>query len=199
MPKLLYQGHGSFRLTTDQGRILYVDPYAGEGYTQPADLILVTHQHGDHNQTSLCPQKPACQTLTNREALAGGRLGSFTPAQVPEVQIQAVKAQNKNHSPAECVGYLITIDGKTLYAAGDTSTTDQMPAFAALHLDYALLPCDGIYNMDLPEAAACAQTIAAQHNIPIHIKPGALFDRARAEQWTAPNRLIVEPGEEIEL
>ena len=49
MPKLLYQGHGSYRLTADDGRIIYVDPYKGKGYDAPADIILVTHQHHDHN------------------------------------------------------------------------------------------------------------------------------------------------------
>ena len=36
MPKLLYQGHGSFRLTGNDGFVIYVDPYAGEGYDIPA-------------------------------------------------------------------------------------------------------------------------------------------------------------------
>ena len=53
MPKLLYQGHGSFRLTTDDNRFIYVDPYKGKGYDMPADIILVTHQHSDHNKIKL--------------------------------------------------------------------------------------------------------------------------------------------------
>jgi len=40
MSKLLFQGHGSFRLTMDDGRIIYVDPYKGKGYDAPTDLIL---------------------------------------------------------------------------------------------------------------------------------------------------------------
>ena len=48
MAKLYYQGHGSFRLTSQNGTVLYVDPYAGDGYLLPADYILVTHEHGDH-------------------------------------------------------------------------------------------------------------------------------------------------------
>lgn len=42
MAKLLYQGHGSLRLITDSGKVIYIDPFAGEGYDVPADLILVT-------------------------------------------------------------------------------------------------------------------------------------------------------------
>jgi len=196
MPKLLYQGHGSYRLTADDGRIIFVDPYIGDGYDTPADLILVTHQHGDHNQVQLCTQKPTCRIISNFEALEGGTHNSFD---VDGIQIQAVEASNSNHDPKECVGFLITLDGVKIYASGDTSMTKQMESFAALHLDYALLPGDGIYNMDIDEAAQCAALIGAKHNIIIHIAPGQLFDLEKAQQWTAPNKLILEPGQEIDL
>ena len=45
MAKLLYQGHGSFRLVSEKGTVVYVDPYVGEGYDTEADLVLVTHEH----------------------------------------------------------------------------------------------------------------------------------------------------------
>jgi L-ascorbate metabolism protein UlaG (beta-lactamase superfamily) len=77
MAKLFYQGHGSFRLTANDGRIVYVDPYAGEGYELPADLILVSHQHGDHNCTDLCAKKPDTQIISNVEALRGGKHNAF--------------------------------------------------------------------------------------------------------------------------
>ena len=38
MAKLLYQGHASLRLTTNSGKVIYVDPFAGEGYEPTADL-----------------------------------------------------------------------------------------------------------------------------------------------------------------
>jgi L-ascorbate metabolism protein UlaG (beta-lactamase superfamily) len=196
MPVLLYQGHGSFRITAADGRVMYVDPYAGEGYDLPADIILVTHQHSDHNQISKITQAPGCVVITNAEALSGGAHNTFD---IGGITVQAVEASNKNHDPKVCVGYIITIDGVKLYAAGDTSKTAQMASFAALSLDYALLPTDGVYNMGLAEAAECAELIGARVNIPIHMKPGVLFDRAYAEGFNAPNRLIVAAGEELEL
>ena len=196
MTRLLYQGHGSFRLISKDGVVAYVDPYAGEGYDALADIILVTHQHGDHNQIDLPARKEGCALITEAEALSGGAHQTFSCG---GIGIEAVEARNKNHDPKRCVGYLITIDGIKVYAAGDTSTTAQMAAFADMEIDYALLPCDGVYNMDLKEAAACAELIGAKHNIPIHMKPGELFDRKRAEKFDAPNRLIVEAGEEIAL
>jgi len=196
MPKLFYQGHGSFRLTTNNGRTIYVDPFAGEGYHVPADIILVSHQHGDHNQVQLCAQKPDCIIISNVEALQGGKHNSFG---IDGIKIQAVEAYNKNHNPVECVGFVITIDGVKIYACGDTSKTKQMETFAELGLDYALLCGDGFYNMGPDEAAECARLIKAKNNIIIHVKPKALFDREIAEKWDAPNKLIIEPNEEISL
>jgi len=196
MPKLFYQGHGSFRITADDGRVVYVDPYAGGGYDVPADLILVSHQHGDHNQAQLCARKPGCVVITEAEALAGGTHNSFD---VGGVKVRAVEAYNKNHKIEECVGFIIEIDGVKIYASGDTSRTGQMDSFAALGLDYAILCGDGYYNMGPEEAAQCARAIGAKRNIIVHVAPGKLFDRAIADAWDAPNKLVVGDGEEINL
>ena len=196
MPKLLYQGHGSFRLTTNDGIVVYIDPFAGTGYDVPADIILITHQHDDHNQISLCAQKPDCRIITNEEALSGDRHNSFDMA---DIHIQAVEAKNMLHDSEKCVGYIITIDGVKVYASGDTSKTKQMEDFAAMGIDYALLCGDGKFNMGPKEAAECARLIGAKHNIIIHVSPGALFDRKKAEKWEAPNKLIIEPAQEVDL
>ena len=195
MPKMLYQGHGSLRLTANDGRVVYIDPFKGKGYDLPADIILVTHQHGDHNRIKRCARKPECRIITNVEALADGRHNSFD---IGGFLIQAVEAGNKNHDPKKCVGFIITVDGVKVYASGDTSKTKQMEAFAALGLDYALFPGDGVFNMGLDEAAECAKLVGAKHNIIIHLKPGESV-RKKADKWAAPNKLVLEPGEEIEL
>lgn len=66
MAKLLYQGHGSLRLISEAGMVIYIDPFIGEGYDIPADLILVTHQHHDHNQIDLPPHKADCTSNYTR-------------------------------------------------------------------------------------------------------------------------------------
>ena len=197
MTKLLYQGHGSFRLTTNDGVTVFIDPFCGKGYDAPADLILVSHQHDDHNQLQLITQKPGCKIISNVEALAGGKHNTF---KLCGIIIEAVEAgYNQGHSTDNSVGFIITVDGIKLYFSCDTSTTPQMKEFAARKLDYAFLCGDGFYNMNLEEAAECAKLIGAKHNVPVHLKPGELFDRSMAEQFNAPNRLIIEAGEEIEL
>lgn len=195
MTRLLFQGHSSIRLTADDGRVIYIDPYKGKGYDQPADLILVTHQHHDHNKVNLCAKKPDCRIISNEEALEGGRHKSFD---VDGIMIQAVEAANKRHDPDKCVGFIITIDGFTIYASVDTSLTGQMASFAALQLDYAFFPGDGVFNMGPDEAAECAQLVGARHSFLTHLMPGTSYSKT-AQEWAAPNKLIIVPGEEIEL
>jgi L-ascorbate metabolism protein UlaG (beta-lactamase superfamily) len=196
MSKLYYQGHGSYRFTTNDGRVIYFDPFAGDGYDLSADLILVTHDHGDHNQVQLVTQKPDCRVITHEDALSGGKHNHFD---VDGIAIEAVEAKNLMHNPKHCVGYILSFDGLKIYCSGDTSKTEQMSGFAARELDYAIFCGDGKFNMGLKEAAECARLIGAKHNIIVHLKPGGLFDRAKAEKWDAPNKLIIEPGEEISL
>ena len=195
MPRLLFQGHASFRLTTDDGRVIYLDPYKGKGYDLPADLILVTHQHTDHNKIKRCAQKPDCRIITNVEALEGGHHNSFD---LDGISIQAVEASNKKHDPKECVGYIITLDGIKIYFSGDTSKTKQMETFAALKLGYALFPGDGLFNMGPDEAAECAELVGAKHNVLVHLTPGSSYLK-KGEAWTAPNKLVIEPGNQIDL
>ena len=74
-----------------------------------------------------------------------------------------------------------------------------MPELAKQALDYAILPTDGVYNMDVEEASRCAAIIGAKHSIPIHMKPGGIFDKETADKFRAAGKLIVLPGEKIEL
>ena len=196
MAKVLFQGHGSLRLELNNGKVVYIDPFAGEGYDKPADLILVTHQHYDHTEVNRPPHADDCVIYQNMDALKGG---VYNTLDIYGMHIEAVQACNKNHPIDECVGYLIEADGKLMYFAGDTSKTEQMQQLAQRHIDYAFLPADGIYNMDVPEAVECAEIIGAKHTVPIHISPGKLFDLERAKRFTTSSAMIVEPGNEIEI
>lgn len=190
--KLLYQGHASFRLTSKNGTIVYIDPAYGEGYDLPADIILVTHEHNDHNRIDLVTQKKNCVVITNDKAQKDGKYRSFKNK---GIKIEAVEAYNANHHKSIGVGYIITIDGVKLYHSGDTGETEQMQTFSEKKLDYALLYCDGV-----PEKAAqWAEKIDAVNNIPMHTRYPSIFERKIAERFIAPNRLILEPGEEIEI
>ncbi len=196
---LLYQGHGSLRIVTGEGKVIYIDPYAGDGYDLPADLILITHAHQDHTAVNLIKNRTEdCRIITWKEALVNGEYKTFD---LGYATVEAVQAgNNKNHNIRECVGWLITLPGDILvYATGDTSATDQMKELAGRNIDYAFFVCDGIYNMDMEEAAECARLVKAKHSIPYHMAPGKLFDPDLAEHFDVPGRLIVPAGKEIVL
>ena len=196
MATLLYQGHGSLRVTTDGGKVIYVDPFAGEGYDAPADLILVTHQHHDHNCIGLPAKNPGCVVWQNTDALKDGQ---YQTLRLDFAAAEAVEAYNHHHKKAECVGYILTVDGVSVYFAGDTGETAEMARMAGRGLDYGVLPMDSTYTMDVPETIRCAELIGAKHTIPVHMTPGKLFDPDRARELAVPGALIVQPGETIRL
>ena len=203
---MLYQGHGSYRFTLNDGTVVYVDPFAGEGYDLPGDLILITHQHFDHNDEHKVSRNPACEVLMARDFQP--QPGSFRTLESHGVKITGVQAYNDYHYMYECVGLVIEMDGITFYASGDTSKTRDMTSgkLAAMNIDYAVFCADGVYNMDVEEAGECAKLVGARHSIPIHLVavdgapvPERLFSRERAERFDAPGRIILEPGDTLEL
>ena len=199
--RLLYMGQASIRITTADGKVIYIDPYVGNGYEPAADLILVTHSHYDHNGVEkVVSRNPGCRVITWEEALENGEYQVFD---LGFATVEAVEAgYNDWHSVKECVGYIITLtDGISVYVTGDTSRTGQMADLAEKEIDYAFYCCDGVFNMDLDEAAECASLVNARHDIPYHVlaQDGVYFDRNRAESFESPNRLIIDEGEEIEL
>jgi len=199
MTKLLYQGHGSLRFISNAGTVVYVDPYMGEGYDLAADLVLVTHQHYDHTAVDKMPHAPGCVVWQNMDAHPEPQ--TYVTQTFGDVTVEAVEAYNDMHPKDECVGYVVQVDGLQLYFAGDTSTTSQMSSLASRGLDYAFLPGDGIYNMDVDEAARCAKVIGAHHNVPIHLKPVKPYGEQEAQRFAslAPRALLVRAGESIEL
>ncbi len=203
---LRYLGQASLRIVTPEGKVIYIDPYAGtdEDYALPADLILVTHDHFDHCAVERVTNRAdGCVVITHNEAVVDGQHPTFDLGFVTVIPVQA--GFNRLHSVDKCVGYVLVLsDGTSIYVTGDTSTTDNMRdgTLAAMNLDYAFWCSDGVYNMGSAEAAEAAAMVGAAHNIPYHnstTDEGERFDRAAAEQFAAPNAMVVYPREDFEL
>ena len=210
MSSIKYLGHASLLIEAND-KVIYVDPFAGDDYKKPADIILVTHEHFDHNQVDKVPRRPdECWVLRAENMLVND---NYKTMDFDDVQIQAVKAgNNPNHDIKKCVGYIIAItpkkklfqkQGETvrIYVSGDTSTTDQMVVLDGLDLDYAFFCCDGVYNMDVAEASECAKLVNAKHSIPYHTDDASKspFKAEVAEAFEAKGKIILKPGEKIEL
>ena len=198
MAKLLFQGHGSLRLTTNENTVIYVDPYRGKGYDVPADYIIMTHAHNYRRQLLKPSKKPNCVVISNTDVVKDG---IYKELDMSDVHVKAVPAYNKKNMDASenGVGYVMYADGKTLYVAGSTTVYPEMEELAKLNIDYAFLPTDGVKNMNDQEASVCAKMISAKHTIPIHMNMCKLFDPEIADNFNADSRLIMIPGQEIEL
>lgn len=205
-PSIMYLGQASVRIVTPEGKVIYVDPYAGEDawYGPSADLVLVTHAHFDHNGLDRVGNRTAgCRVITQAEAVADGEHPTFDLGYATVVPVQA--GFNAYHDVSECVGYVVELsDGTSVYLSGDTSTTDDMRdgTLAAMEIDYAFWCADGVYNMDAREAAEAARMVGAAHDIPYHnstSNSGEMFDREAAVAFDAPNAMVLAPGEAIGL
>lgn len=193
---LNYLGRSSVRLDFYDGRVVYIDPAFGskDDYLKEADIILVTHQHTDHNNVKLVTLKEDGKIIQCPKNIKSGKL-----VEVGDIKIEAVDAYNSNHSKRSCCGFIITWNDLVIYHSGDTSTTKQMESFPDYEIDYAMLCMDGFYNMGTEEAAEVANLIKAQAVIPIHTASHGAYNIYTAKEFSHPSRLIVDVGESLDL
>lgn len=193
---LNYFGRASVRLDFYDGRVIYIDPaYGGHAHYAPdADIVLVTHQHTDHNNVNLVTLKEDGVIIECPYDIRSGET-----VEVGDISIEAVDAYNSNHSKSSCCGFIITWGDLVIYHSGDTSTTTQMEKFPDYEIDYAMLCMDGYYNMDPDEATEVSDLIDAQAVIPIHTSPEGAYDLDIAQQFNHPSRIIVDVGESLDL
>ena len=193
---LTYIGHASVKIVAKDGSVLYIDPnYYNGDYSDRADVILVTHQHEDHKPCAKVKLNEGGKKINNFDILVDGEYKTY---EIGPFTIEAVPAGgNPNHDVKYCVGYLVSVDGFTIYHAGDTSKIEQMNALASRQIDYAMYPIDGIFNMDAVEATEVADIVGAKYNIPIHE-----FDTngsKKSDNFTPQGRLVLEYGQTIVL
>ena len=191
-PTLTLIGHASVKIKTAEGIVIYIDPYQPGDYSEKADIILVSHEHSDHNKVSLCQQNEGCLVLRAKDAINSKDM-SYNTFEHLGVTIEPVPAANKNHSIKSSVGFVLAFDGFTVYHAGDTSRLDQMAVLMEKNIDYALFPIDGMYNMGAQEAMECALVVGAKHNTPIH------YFNADPAAFQPENLLSIGYGETVEL
>lgn len=173
-------GHDSFRF--DGPPVIYIDPWKLGEDMPAADLVLVTHDHYDHCSAEDIARISKQGTVVIGNPGAAHKLGGNTRVlrhgeslTVGDVTVAAVPAHNTNkfkspgqlfHPPtAEGNGYIITLNGESLYHAGDT---DVIPEMSQLRVTVALLPVSGTYVMTADEAVEAAKTIKADYYVPMH-------------------------------
>ena len=172
--------HSSIRCGGDM--VLWFDPFRVADFSHDGDVIFITHEHYDHFspediQRVMKPDAVIVLPESCRDAaLTAGfdpeRLMTVQPGetyQIHGVSFETVAAYNigkKFHPQASrWVGYVVTVDGRRVYVAGDTDNT---PETRAVRCNAAFLPVGGTYTMTAAEAAALANAICPQTAVPTH-------------------------------
>ena len=181
--KITFIGHGTLMFTFG-GKVIHVDPvgqYADYGKLPKADLILITHEHGDHLDPKVIGmlRQPGTQIVLT-QAAAGQVAGGMVMANgevktVAGLTIEAVPAYNLVHKresgepfhpKGQGNGYVITFGDKRVYVAGDTENTPEMKALKGI--DIAFLPMNLPYTMTPEMVADAARAFKPKILYPYH-------------------------------
>lgn len=172
-------GHSSFMI--EGSKRIYIDPYVLPAEPKKADIILITHEHFDHFDRAKIKEllKPGTEVIIPPGCASGldckfRIIREDETIELDSVKVTAVPAYNVNkfrtgkipfHAKGEGFGYVVEMDEKRIYHAGDT---DFIPEMKKVKADIAMLPIGGTYTMDCKEAAEAANTIKPSFVIPMH-------------------------------
>jgi L-ascorbate metabolism protein UlaG (beta-lactamase superfamily) len=168
--EMRFIGHGSLMFSINNF-VIYIDPVRTSGSYEnlpKADMILVTHEHGDHLDPDLIKtlRKDATIMFSNENAAASvswtkvmkagdiNIVNGITIMAVPAYNIKNMRAPGQPFHPKGVGnGYVITIGDKKFYVAGDTENIPEMKNLK--NIDVAFLPMNLPYTMT-PEMVADA-------------------------------------------
>ena len=211
--KLKWLAHASFLITADDGTRIITDPYAtGEGFrhdaiTESADIVTVSHEHGDHNNTAAVKGNP--QVVRDNAEVKG-----ITFKAVPTAHDDKDgDERGKNNI------YCFQVDGIRVCHMGDLGhllTDNQVVEVGKVHV--LLIPVGGFFTIDAKTAQMVAEQVRARVIIPMHYKTekmdlpisdieGFLKDKdnvsrldssevafTRAELPTGPQIMVLKPS-----
>ena len=183
--KITFIGHGTVMFTFE-GKIIHVDPvgrYADYSQLPKADLILITHEHGDHldakvikiissEKTDLVLTEKCVEKAKIEDGII---MKNGDIKTVQNLKIEAIPAYNIKHmrSPGNPYhpkgvgnGYIITFGDKRVYIAADTENTPEMKALK--NIDIAFLPMNLPYTMTPEMVADAAKAFMPKILYPYH-------------------------------
>lgn len=230
MVKIKYLGHSAFYIESNKIKALIdpflnspVSPIKADDITE-LDYIFVTHGHGDHiGSTTELAQKTGATVITCFELQTffetkgiktegmniGGRykFPFGTVKMTPAWHGSSIPSDNPNGTQCYggiACGYVIELDGKKIYHAGDTGLTVEMTLLEYEKIDIAMLPIGGYFTMDPEDALRAIQMIKPRLVIPMHYNTFPLIrqDGEEFKKQAEKNNYAVElmhPGTEIIL
>ncbi|NJE46850.1 metal-dependent hydrolase [Thermococcus sp. GR7] len=224
MVKVRFLGHAAFEIVGSK-RIL-IDPFltgnpaaAAKPEELEADLILITHAHGDHIGDAVGIAKRTGAKIVAMYDIANYLVENnpgittigmnYGPTEVDGIKIVQVPAWHSSsdgkYSIGNACGYVIELDGVKIYHAGDTFVFKDMELLNELYgpIDLALLPIGGHFTMGPKEAAKAVELLKPRKVVPMHYNtwPPIAADPEEFKKLVGDKAevIILKPGEILEL
>ena len=164
--KIQWFGQACFLITSGDGKRVLTDPFgASVGYPVPsveADVVSVSHSHGDHNNVSAARGNPEIVRTEGETAAAG-------------MSFLGVSSFHDDAGGAKRGGNIIFIwemDGMRLAHLGDLGqselTDDQVAEIGAV--DILLIPVGGFYTINGMQATKVIERLSPRLVFPMHYK-----------------------------
>ncbi len=222
MLNLSFLGHSCFLLESNNQKVI-IDPFiSGNPLAKVSvndvktDFILLTHGHGDHLGDALeLAKSNEAMIISNYEIatycarngvektaglhIGGGSDFSFGSLKLTIAHHGSTLGDSMVYG-GNPVGFIIRMDGKTIYHAGDTGLFLDMKLIGELdNIDVALLPIGGYFTMDINDAAKAVEFLKPKKVIPMHYDT---FDPIKADPKKFAEKarelgtecIILEPG-----
>jgi len=224
--KITWLGHAAFLL--EGSKKVLIDPFLNGNPMAPVkpdeldvDYILVTHGHGNHLGDAVeiskrCKAPIVCiyelSVLLSRKGAETIGMNIGGTAKLEGVEITMVKAvhsadvvENEIISAGGPVGFVVNMDGVSVYHAGDTDVFMDMQLIGELYRPkVALLPIGDFYTMGIKGALKAIELIKPEIVIPMHyntfppIKQNPEEFKEKAEKLGV-KVVILKPGESFEV
>ncbi len=194
--KIKYLAHSSFLVTSEKGIKIVTDPYQTSpglnhsAINETADIVTVSHEHGDHNNVSAVKGNPKVVKAS---------------AEVKGIKIKAVLTAHDNKGGSqrgENTVFCMDVDGVNICHAGDLGhvlTAEQVKAIGKV--DVLMIPVGGFFTIDAKTATQVCDQLKPKVIIPMHYKTDKLnFPIAGVEDFLKGKSNVTRPSDsEIEL
>jgi L-ascorbate metabolism protein UlaG (beta-lactamase superfamily) len=216
--EVTWLGHAAVKIKGS--KTVYIDPFLTGNPAaaitpdkiKEADIIIITHCHGDHTGDAFVLAKKTGATLVGIHEIAvdaqaeginaeGMNIGGTV--EVKGIKVHMVQALHSAEKGC-AAGVVVEIDGKRLYHAGDTGLTYDMKIIGEFfHPDLSFIPIGDRYTMGIPSATKAVEFVKTKRVIPIHYDT---FPIVKADPQEFKRRvgglaevIILKPGESFTL